>query len=140
MAKIDMPNGDDANISGDDVLVVRELAAVERKWGDVETSSRSIIFTKSGAIYPILEVPQILEKLDGVKFAELTAPNEMPLQVNVEAVTDRDDASRALDDPRTRSVLRFGAGRKAATVRVRETKEQLEEIWNALGLPLDPLA
>jgi len=140
MVKIDMPNGDDANVSEDDVLVVRELAAIERKWGDIDTASRSIIFTKGGAVYPVHEVSEVLAKLSGVQFAELSAPNEMPLHVNAKAVTDRDDATRALDDPRTRSVLRFGVGKKSAAVRVRETREELEQIWADLGLPTGVLA
>lgn len=137
---ISLPNGKDERVKEDSVIVVRELADIERRLGKISTESKSIIFTSSGTIYPALEASEVAGKLSGVKFAVLSAPNEMPLYVNAEAVTDRDDASKALDDPRTRSVLHFGSGKKAPAVRVRETEEELVSIWTRLGLPTEVLA
>ena len=134
---IPLPSGDEARIEPKTVFVLRDLQHGEKKPLKLDPSSQTVVFCEAGNFYPSLELSEVVALFKSVKFAELHAPNDMTLFVNADHVVDFDQAKHGavpMDDPRTRSVLEFATGKRPPTVRVRETRDQLVEIWASLGL------
>lgn len=132
--EVDMPSGAHERVEPNEVFVLRRTTDIEK---DEAPEALSCIWGGSFRIYPAEPILSLTQKFSVLKLARLTSPGGMPLFVNADVVTKRDKASPIQDDKKTRSVLCFGPGAAAARVRIRETDEDLRDIWGKLGVPAD---
>ena len=134
--EVEMPGGGDEKINAGSVFVIRDATDVER---DEAPDSVTCIWGGGFRVYPAETLSSLIKKFSKLNLARVTSPGGMPMYVNAENVTDRNDRSTIDDHVNTRSVLLFGSGANAPRLRVRETQDDLVTIWEKLGVDTDAL-
>lgn len=125
---------------GDEVVSARNLYYIRRAldfetWEEPNGSSTAVLGSvKITSKHSANDLAEIFR--DYITIVELSAPDNSVLYVQGLAVQDVDNTPSTM--PGSNSWLVFGPGPRAARLGVRQTREQLRQIWIDAGL--DPNA